>query len=547
MKLKNLFVKLAATAMAIGLAGATGSLLASKAMKVSATAGTESFSGGVFTAGTPAYITWSNTYWVITQKQGASTTAVNTNYKTAPRAYKGHFFQFEAPSGITFDSIVVKYLSGYAGTDITCGASTTSAGAIPASDGTKPAGGVSLTQDKVGFTWTSADLGSAKSVYFQNSYNAAATYTQLRLSTITINYTSSIVNVDPTGCSVSLAKTTSTALGETIQATATITPTDATNKSVTWSSSNQSVAVVDATGLVTTLANGSSTITATSVAAPAILGTADLTVSAAASSVYDKTIAYSNWAGPKEGYGTGTYYWSLDGVCYSSKQMGAYVASGYIQGQTTNGELFNTSAFSASIKDIIVTLNAAGTMVGTLSVGSSVSTISTALTPTVSGAANVFTPAAGMTFFKISAPTATLRIVSIVVELVDSDVESARTWATSTFIGGLAAECAALSVSSSTWGDLATSYAALSAPVKLAFTSDGRLAAASDIQKALAEYALIVTKYGYTDFMGLNISGSANEKAITTENASSTIAAIVAILGLAVCGVVLLRRKKQVQ
>jgi len=543
MKLKNLFVKLAAAAMAIGLVGATGSLFASKASKVSATSGSENFSGGVFTAGTPAYITWSNTFWTITQKQGACTTAVNTSYKTAPRLYQGHFFQFEAPDGITFDSIAITYGTTYKGSDVTCGASTTSAGAVPASDGTKPTGAITLTD--ASSTLTTGGLGSAKSVYIQNSYKNAASYTQLRPTLITINYTSSIVNVDPTGCSVSLAKSASTVLGETIQATATITPSDATVKTVNWSSSDESVAVVSATGLVTTVANGSSTITATSTAVPAVHGSAVLTVSADPSSVYDKTIATSNWGGPTGGYGTGTYHWALDGVSYCSTQIG--IMSSLIQGQKTNGVLFNTSAFSASIKDIIVTLNADGTMAATLSVGTSVSTTSTAVSPTVNGAVNLFTPAAGMTFFKISAPTGTLYITSIVVELVDTNVEAARSWANSTFTSGLAAECASLSVSSSNWGDLATSYAALSAAAKLAFTSDARLAAATDIQKALAKYAFIVTKYGHTDFMGLNISGSANEKAITTESTSSTIAAVVAILGLALCGVVILRRKKQIQ
>lgn len=50
-------------------------------------------------------------------------------------------------------------------------------------------------------------------------------------------------------------------IGATEQLTATITPTDATNKSVTWTSSNPSVATVDETGLVTALANGTATIT----------------------------------------------------------------------------------------------------------------------------------------------------------------------------------------------------------------------------------------------------------------------------------------------
>ncbi len=56
---------------------------------------------------------------------------------------------------------------------------------------------------------------------------------------------------------------TSIVIGATQQLTATITPLAAKNKSVTWSSSNASVATVDASGLVTGIAKGSVTITAT--------------------------------------------------------------------------------------------------------------------------------------------------------------------------------------------------------------------------------------------------------------------------------------------
>lgn len=54
-------------------------------------------------------------------------------------------------------------------------------------------------------------------------------------------------------------------IGDTEQLEATVEPTDATNKAVTWKSSNETVATVDADGLVTCLAEGSTTITVTTV------------------------------------------------------------------------------------------------------------------------------------------------------------------------------------------------------------------------------------------------------------------------------------------
>ena len=50
--------------------------------------------------------------------------------------------------------------------------------------------------------------------------------------------------------------------GTTVQLTATVTPNDATDKSVTWSSSDEAVATVSATGLVSAVSGGAVTITA---------------------------------------------------------------------------------------------------------------------------------------------------------------------------------------------------------------------------------------------------------------------------------------------
>lgn len=77
---------------------------------------------------------------------------------------------------------------------------------------------------------------------------------------IEVTYTAETVH--PTGVSVS-PSTASVEAGSTVQLTETVTPSNATDKSVSWSSSNTAVATVDSSGLVTGVAAGSATITAT--------------------------------------------------------------------------------------------------------------------------------------------------------------------------------------------------------------------------------------------------------------------------------------------
>ncbi|NOT74873.1 MAG: hypothetical protein HOP08_08075 [Cyclobacteriaceae bacterium] len=70
------------------------------------------------------------------------------------------------------------------------------------------------------------------------------------------------VNVATTTIEVTPA-TLSLVKGVTSQLTATITPADATDKSITWSSSSNAVATVNSTGQIAAIASGTTTITAT--------------------------------------------------------------------------------------------------------------------------------------------------------------------------------------------------------------------------------------------------------------------------------------------
>ena len=95
-----------------------------------------------------------------------------------------------------------------------------------------------------------------------------------------------------TGVTVSPASA-SIAVDATQQLTATISPSNATNKNVTWSSDATSVATVSSTGLVTAKAAGTATITVTSAADNTKKATATITVTESGGGSGQSTGSYS--------------------------------------------------------------------------------------------------------------------------------------------------------------------------------------------------------------------------------------------------------------
>lgn len=78
--------------------------------------------------------------------------------------------------------------------------------------------------------------------------------------------------------------------GQTFQLSATVAPSNATNKSVKWSSSKSSVATVSSTGLVTAVAAGSATITCEAQDGSGVKATCNITVKAATVAVTGITL-----------------------------------------------------------------------------------------------------------------------------------------------------------------------------------------------------------------------------------------------------------------
>ncbi|HLO60906.1 MAG TPA: Ig-like domain-containing protein [Bacteroidales bacterium] len=105
-----------------------------------------------------------------------------------------------------------------------------------------------------------AFTGSIDEVGIWNKVLTASEVTQLYNSGAGSAYPFSSVPV--TGISVSPTTASISGVGNTTQLTATITPSNATNKAVTWYSNNPTIASVNSTGLVTGVAAGTITINA---------------------------------------------------------------------------------------------------------------------------------------------------------------------------------------------------------------------------------------------------------------------------------------------
>ena len=97
----------------------------------------------------------------------------------------------------------------------------------------------------------------------QGTGGSSSGYNQYQAALINAQPKSSSPSNPVLATSISLNKTSAEInTGGTLQLTATVLPSNATNKTVTWTTSNSSVATVNSNGLVTTIASGTVTITA---------------------------------------------------------------------------------------------------------------------------------------------------------------------------------------------------------------------------------------------------------------------------------------------
>jgi len=192
----------------------------------------------------------------------------------------------------------------------------------------------------------------------QDGSIAGTTGRSLRMEAIEIRIVApvSAITVTPTAMTL-------TAGGATGTITATVEPSNASNKNVTWSSSNTAVATV-AGGVVTPIAAGTATITATT-ADGGKTATCAVTVTSGGSPIIatpvsaitvtgDAVVGATLTAAPTPGAATGTYQWTICNI---------------IGGIYTNidGETASTYTLVAgdATKFIKVTFTASGSYTGT--------------------------------------------------------------------------------------------------------------------------------------------------------------------------------------
>ena len=158
-----------------------------------------------------------------------------------------------------------------------------------------------------------------------------------------VEYYYSVAEVHVTG--VSLNKTsTSIVCGNTETLTATVTPAEATNKNVTWTSSNDAIASISSSGVVTANAVGTATITVTTEDQGE---TATCTVTVTENSTKPtllKTILEETFAGVTGTSGIGTENfdntgWTKTGDIYGNSGNGIRMAKGSGAGSITTPAL----------------------------------------------------------------------------------------------------------------------------------------------------------------------------------------------------------------
>lgn len=331
-------------------------------------------------------------------------------------------------------------------------------------------------------------------------------------------------------------------VGETKSLVATVLPADATNKNVTWSSDDETVATVD-NGTVTGVAAGTATITVTTVDG-GFTATCDVTVNGSV----EPTTGDANFVASEQGYtdtqsvasasfdntnvsvvfnkGTG----NNDPKYYNSGASIRVYAKGY----------FTVSSSKANITGIALTFGSGE--------GSNTITVDKGDYDSGEWTPNPSTTFAQSVTFSIGGTSGHRRIAAIAVSYY-SGTDFAND-----FLDGTGCNSKGTSAPTVNWTTMSNKFDILFTEDQNAFKIATGSETGTKIEQAVARYDYILNKYGktaYPDFMKRNLSSYAgiNRIAMSVLKQDSSTVLIVAIVftstALAVGGYFFLRKRKE--
>ncbi|NCA97659.1 MAG: hypothetical protein EOM77_05785, partial [Bacteroidia bacterium] len=311
--------------------------------------------------------------------------------------------------------------------------------------------------------------------------------------------------------------TQSMKVGDSLSITPTIAPSDATNKSLRWTSSNTAVAVVDDSGEVVGLNVGTATISAFSIDGSNKSATCTITVTERSSSSQvgwnlveqtsdlssgDRLVIASNSKGFTAANISSSVMGNAASTFSSDKKQITTLGSGSIEltlGGTTGAWTLSNSTNqllgATSVKNLAWN---SGTTTWTIAIDSGDATISSTNSSFGRFLYNVSSPRF-TTYTSVTSSSMLLPQLYVYVESLENSPQDEAYDYVSSFMDATASECAASNVSLATWNTLKDAYSLLSADAKdyiydNSYDDDF-------IATMIARYAVIVNKYGYDNFM----------------------------------------------
>jgi len=351
---------------------------------------------------------------------------------------------------------------------------------------------------------------------------------------------------------VSLDKTSANlTLNSSLELNATIFPSGATNKNLTWTSANQSVATVSNSGLVTALALGSSEITVRTndgnYSASAIITVIEqAALSSITGSFYNTSSV--NTTGDKGvtedninkgissynalGFGGANVVSSLKNVSQAYFPRSSGLALGSNNNPGTMTLVLNADFHAYKVEALFNNAGISGT---TVSVGGNRSVKATTLGQIGTANSNPSTGKAFIVEFNEAVSEITIETSkrTALVELIIyygataptvTPLEEANNWALD-FLDLTMNGCANESMNElqASWDEAGTSYNKLSEEAKNVIEETIANGEGDAIQEALARYIIIVNKYGFAPFVeGINVSAF-NSSVLKPQNSNSII------------------------